>query len=106
MSPTDVASAKVAYLSALDKKADITVGMNSSTIVLALAPEVLKAATPNIYMSAASQVFVGAANGVGNEWGFVIRPSQQRLGRHPGRLPDQGSRQEEDRSPVRHRRLR
>ena len=74
MSPTDVATAKVAYLSALDKKADFTVGMNSSTIVLALAPEVLKAATPNIYMSAASQAFLGAANGVGNEWGFVIRP--------------------------------
>ena len=74
MSPTDVATAKVAYLSALDKKADITVGMNSSTIVLALAPEVLKAATPNIYLSAASQVYLGAANGVGNEWGFVIRP--------------------------------
>jgi len=33
MSPTDVASAKVAYLSALDKKADMTFGMNSSTIV-------------------------------------------------------------------------
>ena len=74
MSPTDVASAKVAYLSAIDKKADITFGMNSSTIVLALAPEVLKAATPNIYLSAASQVFVGATGGVGNEWGFVIRP--------------------------------
>jgi hypothetical protein len=74
MSPTDVATAKVAYLSAIDKKADITFGMNSSTIVLAVAPEVLKAATPNIYLSAASQVFIGAANGVGNEWGFVIRP--------------------------------
>jgi branched-chain amino acid transport system substrate-binding protein len=74
MSPTDVASAKVAYLSALDKKADMTFGMNSSTIVLAVAPEVLKAATPNIYLSAAAQVFIGAANGVGNEWGFVIRP--------------------------------
>jgi branched-chain amino acid transport system substrate-binding protein len=74
MSPTDVASAKVAYLSALDKKADMTFGMNSSPIVLALAPEVLKAATPNIFLSAASQVFIGAANGVGNEWGFVIRP--------------------------------
>jgi len=74
MSPTDVASAKVAYLSALDKKADMTFGMNSSTIVLALAPEVLKAATPNLYLSAASQVFLGAPNGVGNEWGFVIRP--------------------------------
>ena len=74
MSPTDVASAKVAYLSALDKKADMTFGMNSSTIVLALAPEVLKAATPNIYLSASSQIFLGAANGVGNEWGFVIRP--------------------------------
>ena len=74
MSPTDVASAKVAYLQAIDKKADITFGMNSSTIVLAVAPEVLKAATPNIYLSAASQVFIGAANGVGNEWGFVIRP--------------------------------
>ena len=74
MSPTDVASAKVAYLSALDKKADMTFGMNSSTIVLALAPEVLKAATPNIYLSASSQIFLGAPNGVGNEWGFVIRP--------------------------------
>lgn len=74
MSPTDVATAKVAYLSAIDKKADITFGMNSSTIVLAVAPEVLKAATPNIYLSAASQVFLGAANGVGNEWGFIIRP--------------------------------
>ncbi|HUP73694.1 MAG TPA: ABC transporter substrate-binding protein [Acidimicrobiales bacterium] len=74
MSPLDVATAKVAYLSALDKKADMTFGMNSSPIVLALAPEVLKAATPNIYLSAASQIFLGAANGVGNEWGFVIRP--------------------------------
>ena len=42
--------------------------------MLALGPEVLKAATPNIFLSAASQVFIGAANGVGNEWGFVIRP--------------------------------
>jgi len=74
MSPLDVATAKVAYLSALDKKADMTFGMNSSPIVLALAPEILKAATPNIFLSAASQVFIGAANGVGNEWGFVIRP--------------------------------
>jgi branched-chain amino acid transport system substrate-binding protein len=74
MSPTDTATAKVAYLSALDKKADVTIGINSSTIVLALASEIAKAATPNIYLSAASQVFVGAPNGVGSEWGFIIRP--------------------------------
>jgi branched-chain amino acid transport system substrate-binding protein len=74
MSPTDTAAAKVNYLSALDKKADVTVGINSSTIVLALAPEIAKSGTPNIYQSAASQVFVGAPNGVGSEWGFVIRP--------------------------------
>jgi branched-chain amino acid transport system substrate-binding protein len=74
MSPTDAAAAKVSYLSALDKKADVTLGMNSSPIVLALAPQVAQAQTPNIYMSAAPQVFLGAANSVGSEWGFVIRP--------------------------------
>jgi len=74
MSPTDTATAKVAYLSAIDKKADVTFGMVASSIALALAPEVLKAATPNLTLTAAPQAFIGAANGVGNEWMFIMRP--------------------------------
>jgi branched-chain amino acid transport system substrate-binding protein len=73
-SPTDAASAKSGYLTALDKKADITVGVNSSSIVTALAPEVAKAATPHIFMSAPPAIFLGAKDSVGSPWTFVIRP--------------------------------
>jgi branched-chain amino acid transport system substrate-binding protein len=73
-SPTDAAQAKSSYLTALDKKADITVGITSSGIAAALAPEIAKAATPHLYMSAPPAVFVGAKDGVGSPWGFVLRP--------------------------------
>jgi branched-chain amino acid transport system substrate-binding protein len=73
-SPSDAAAAKSSYLSALDKKADVTLGINSSGNVTALAPEVAKAATPNIYSAAPAAVFLGSKDGVGSPWGFMIRP--------------------------------
>jgi branched-chain amino acid transport system substrate-binding protein len=73
-SPTDAAAAKSAYLTALDKKADITLGIPSSGIVAAIAPEVAKAATPHIFFAAPTTAFLGAKDSVASEWSFVIRP--------------------------------
>jgi branched-chain amino acid transport system substrate-binding protein len=73
-SPTDAAQAKSAYLTALDKKADITVGFNSSGIVSAMGPEVAKAATPHIFFASPPTAFVGAKDSVASEWSFVVRP--------------------------------
>jgi branched-chain amino acid transport system substrate-binding protein len=79
-SPTDTAAAKSAYLTAIDKKADVTVGLPATSGVVAIAPEVLKAATPMIYLSTAASALVGAKDGVGSEWGFAIRPRSAAVG--------------------------
>src|SRR3954469_23504987 len=50
-SPTDTASAKTNFLSALDKKADVMVGLNNSAIVIALAADIKSGATPIILNS-------------------------------------------------------
>ena len=73
-SPTDGNQAKNAYLQALDQKPTINVGIPSGTPILSVAPEVAKAQIPFIYFSVTPQAFVGAANGVGSEWGFILRP--------------------------------
>jgi branched-chain amino acid transport system substrate-binding protein len=74
-SPTDTASAKTNFLSALDKKADVMVGLNNSAIVIALAADIKSGATPIILNSGSVGIFVGAPTGnISSEWGFVIRP--------------------------------
>lgn len=74
MSPTDNAAAKNSFLSAIDKKADVILGMPNSATVVALAGDVAKAQTPTIYFSSPPNAFLGAEGSVGNEWGFLIRP--------------------------------
>jgi branched-chain amino acid transport system substrate-binding protein len=71
-SPTDGNAALNAYLQALDEDPTATMGLPSSTAVLAVAPEVKKAGIPMIYWSVAPQAF--ADGEVGSEWGFMIRP--------------------------------
>jgi branched-chain amino acid transport system substrate-binding protein len=73
-SPTDSAAAKNSYLTALDKKADITVGINAAAIGTALSPEIAKAATPHLYQTSPPSIFVGAKDGVGSPWNFIVRP--------------------------------
>jgi branched-chain amino acid transport system substrate-binding protein len=73
-SPTDAAAAKSSYLTALDKKADITVGINSAGVGTALAPEIAKAATPHLYQTSPPAAFLGAKDSVGSPWGFILRP--------------------------------
>jgi branched-chain amino acid transport system substrate-binding protein len=71
-SPTDGSAALNAYLQALDAEPTVTMGLPSSTAVLAVAPEVAKAGIPMIYWSVAPQAFADAE--AGSEWGFMIRP--------------------------------
>jgi ABC-type branched-subunit amino acid transport system substrate-binding protein len=71
-SPTDGSAALNAYLQALDEDPNATMGLPSSTAVLAVAPEVKKAGIPMIYWSVAPQAFSDGE--VGSEWGFMIRP--------------------------------
>jgi branched-chain amino acid transport system substrate-binding protein len=79
-SPTDSAAAKSAFLTAIDKKADVIVGFPATSTVIALSPEIAKAATPTIYLSTAAQALVGAKDGVGSEWGFALRPRATGIG--------------------------
>jgi len=74
MSPTDNAQAKNTLLSALDKKADVLLGIVNSATVVALAPNVTQAATPTIAFSSVASAFLGAPNSVGSQWLFMIRP--------------------------------
>jgi branched-chain amino acid transport system substrate-binding protein len=74
ISPTDNAAAKNQFLSAVDKKADVIMGMPNSATVVALAGDVLRAATPMIWFSSPPNAFLGATGSVGNKYGFLIRP--------------------------------
>lgn len=74
VSPTDNNAAKASFLSARDRDADAIAGVPNNATVLALAPEVAKAATPMLYLAAAPQAFVGVEGSVGSEWGFIMRP--------------------------------
>jgi branched-chain amino acid transport system substrate-binding protein len=42
--------------------------------VIALANDIKTGATPILFGSASSGIFVGAPNGIGSEWGFIVRP--------------------------------
>lgn len=74
ISPTDNAAAKNSFLSAVDKKADVILGMPNSATVVALAGDVVRAATPIIWFSSPPNAFLGADGSVGSEWGYLIRP--------------------------------
>jgi branched-chain amino acid transport system substrate-binding protein len=74
ISPTDPTLALNAYLQALDAEPDVIVGINASSAMLAIAPEVAKAEMPTIYFGTSPKVLANAADGVGSEWGFLIRP--------------------------------
>ena len=74
-SPVDTNQAKNQFLAAEDQKATIMLGPISSTPILALAPEVQKAAIPILYMSVCPQCFTGQQ--AGSEWSFIIRPNNQ-----------------------------
>jgi branched-chain amino acid transport system substrate-binding protein len=58
----------------LDEKPDAIVGINASSAMIAVAPDVAKAGTPTIYFGTSPRVLVNAVDGVGSEWGFLIRP--------------------------------
>jgi branched-chain amino acid transport system substrate-binding protein len=72
-SPIDNNQAKNQFLAAEDQKATIMLGPISSTPIIALAPEVQKAAIPILYMSVCAQCFTGRP--AGSEWSFLIRPN-------------------------------
>ena len=74
VNPTDNAQAKNQFLGAVDKHPDVMMGFPNSATVVALAPEILRAATPFIYFSSPPNAFLGAEGSVGNKWGFLIRP--------------------------------
>lgn len=74
MSPTDNAAAKTNLLSALDKKADVLMGIPNSATIIALAADIKTGATPIVFSSAGVTIFLGATNSIGSEWGFVVRP--------------------------------
>lgn len=74
ISPTDNAQAKNQFLSAVDKKADVLLGMPNSATVVALAGDVLRAQTPMIWFSSPPNAFLGTEGSVGNKYGFLIRP--------------------------------
>ena len=76
MSPTDNAQAKNSFLSALDKKADVLVGIVNSATVIALGADVARAQTPTIFFSSPPNAFMGftGQGGVGSDYAFLIRP--------------------------------
>jgi branched-chain amino acid transport system substrate-binding protein len=74
VNPTDNAQAKNQFLGAVDKKPDVMMGFPNSATVVALAPEILRAATPFIYFSSPPNAFLDAKPTVGNQYGFLIRP--------------------------------
>jgi branched-chain amino acid transport system substrate-binding protein len=74
ISPTDNAQAKNQFLTAVDKKADVLLGMPNSATVVALAGDVLRAQIPMIWFSSPPNAFLGAEGSVGNKYGFLIRP--------------------------------
>jgi branched-chain amino acid transport system substrate-binding protein len=73
-SPTDPNLARNAYLQALDEEPHAIVGINASTAMIAVAPEVEKAEIPTIYFGTSPQVLANTPDGVGSPWGFLIRP--------------------------------
>jgi branched-chain amino acid transport system substrate-binding protein len=74
VNPTDNAQAKNQFLGAVDKHPDVMMGFPNSATVVALAPEILRAATPFIYFSSPPNAFLGAPQSVGNKYGFLVRP--------------------------------
>jgi branched-chain amino acid transport system substrate-binding protein len=74
INPTDNAQAKNQFLGGVDKHPDFMMGFPNSATVVALAPEILRAATPFIYFSSPPNAFLGAEGSVGNKYGFLIRP--------------------------------
>ncbi len=74
ISPTDNAAAKNSFLSAVDKKADVILGMPNSATVVALGGDVARAGIPTIWFSSPPNAYLGADGSVGSEWGFLIRP--------------------------------
>jgi branched-chain amino acid transport system substrate-binding protein len=74
INPTDNAQAKNQFLGAVDKHPDFMMGFPNSATVVALAPDILRAATPFIYFSSPPNAFLGAPQSVGNKYGFLIRP--------------------------------
>ena len=73
-SPTDNNAAKTNLLTALDKKADVMMGIPNSATVIALAADFKAGGTPILLGSASVGIFLGAANSIGSEWTFVTRP--------------------------------
>jgi branched-chain amino acid transport system substrate-binding protein len=74
INPTDNAQAKNQFLGGVDKHPDVMMGFPNSATVVALAPDILRAATPFIYFSSPPNAFLGAPQTVGNKYGFLIRP--------------------------------